>query len=211
MRRNPAICLCCMARCQDVETARHMDHAAGRARREPSQRSLMLVSHRLRIVFVHIPKNGGHSIRAAIRSFDPGSREVGQWHWGATACKLFAPHDYEWFASVRNPWDRMVSAWAFTTGRRVGFDEFMDSHLRPPYRNPQTDWLRDTEGKRLVYTVCRYETLAKDFAHVCPRAHPLTRLNQSEHEPYQHYYTSKTRETVAALFAADIAEFGYRF
>ena len=107
------------------------------------------------------------------------------------------------FAFVRNPYDRMVSFWAFyrnigtsmTNVRRsaemMSFDDWvkylrkksfakMGEHpesLVPPWRWPQVSWI-EKDGKQIIDFVGRYENLQEDFEYICK--HIGCRLSSSE-------------------------------
>jgi hypothetical protein len=101
---------------------------------------------------------------------------------------------------------------------------------------PQTDYVYDEQSKLLVDFVGRFERLQADFAIVCeklglsPMQVPF--VNKSKERgfvgklrrifgavgaatapkrKYQEYYSKQTQDLVAEKYAADIANFGYRF
>ena len=183
----------------------------------------VLVSEELKLIFLHIPKTGGKSVVATLRGMTQNIRRfnaIDNWHIQASRVKDLMKDDwdhYRSFAVVRNPWDRMVSAYAYSTNHRVSFDAFVSGDLdfmRNPrwvLTKPQIHWTHDDNGNCLIKAICRYENLQDDFAKVCPTAPPILHLNTSEHRPYQDYYTTGLRDCVGELFAADIAAFGYEF
>jgi hypothetical protein len=98
----------------------------------------MIISHRLKYVFIHIPKTGGRSIRTLLRNNDEFKvDEVGWWPGiskeqkeGKNISRLFMhsslinienylyesgfnPLDYYFFSFIRNPWDMVVSLYEF--------------------------------------------------------------------------------------------------
>lgn len=179
----------------------------------------MLVSDKLGLVFVHVPKTGGNAIMAALRLATDDIRSRGRWHATAHEGRTTLPawSNYRSFAFVRNPWDRMVSAYAYITRGETSFDAFVckgqDFQDNPmwPRSAPQVRWTHNPDGQQCVDVIGRFETLAADFAEICPSAPPLERVNASDHRPYQDYYTDTIRQRVADMFAADIAAFGYTF
>jgi chondroitin 4-sulfotransferase 11 len=72
----------------------------------------MMVSHRYRCVFAHVPKCAGTSVR---RLFDLQPVTPPYWHcsWEEAEAALGRETliSYFKFTIVRNPWDRIVSAW----------------------------------------------------------------------------------------------------
>jgi hypothetical protein len=58
------------------------------------------------------------------------------------------------------------------------------------------------------------EAIDADFRHICQRlgvAAELTCINRGNHRLHTDYYTDDLRERVAAVYADDIAIFGYQF
>ena len=197
----------------------------------------MVISDKLRCIFVHIQKTGGISIESVLRQGDPaiGSHlHEGRRHLSAREiAPLVQPSqwsDYFKFAFVRNPWDRLVS-WHCMCVQSKNPNRFADYVQRcaPTFeafvtravtgpgekttRN-QLDYLTDAHGAMIVDFVGRYETLNEDFAQVRQRLQlsaELPHANQSSHRDYREYYTAETREIVAQRFARDIRQFGYEF
>jgi hypothetical protein len=135
------------------------------------------------------------------------------------------------FAFVRNPWDLHVSLYHFilreptsSTYAQVAslgsFDAFLEWAIATPHLFPKgiTKWqhemIADEQGVLLVDFVGRYESLDRDFTHVCRTlgiSAVLPHLNRSEHRDYRAYYTPRTRGLLARHCGADIEMFGYSF
>jgi hypothetical protein len=178
-------------------------------------------------VFIHINKTGGSSIEKVLSlPFEHKTAlekiaEMGRNRWD----RRFS------FAVVRNPWDKVVSHYAYRvqtnqTGlkdRPLEFGEWVRRAYgdRDPayYDNarmfmPQTDWITDTQGTLLVNTVCRFETLSTDFGEVCARIGRrvvLLHEKASRHGHYRQYYDEQTRALIGDRFRSDLDNFGYEF
>jgi chondroitin 4-sulfotransferase 11 len=178
-------------------------------------------------VFIHINKTGGTSVSAALgisiehKTAEEKRNEIGQEDWLAS---------YK-FAFVRDPWDRVVSHYHY----RVRTDQTAlgDGHLdfrswvaatygrqdpryfdKPMMFMPQYRWIYSETGTLQVDFVGRYESLQRDFEHVCRRlgrAVSLPHLKRSRHAPYDTYYDESTQEIVADWFRPDLELFGYRW
>jgi len=94
----------------------------------------MLVSPKLKKIFVHIPKTGGTSIKQAMRDNDKGWYSLGNVHDGLHEYMNIHPvkttkyEDYDMFAVVRNCWDLVVSLYRFrqqTKNIEISFDEWL--------------------------------------------------------------------------------------
>ncbi len=128
------------------------------------------------------------------------------------------------FAFVRNPWDRLVSRYAFLLNEsrhpdhhRVRAMTSFEQYIRWEIRRGkmfQREYVVDARGRLIVDFVGRYERLEQDFASVCARLRVEAKLphdNASNHNDYRSYYTPATRELVARHFSRDIEFFGYEF
>lgn len=129
------------------------------------------------------------------------------------------------FGFVRNPWERIVSLYHYehaVTQRHnprhlaLSFEERVEQlACSIPRIPPQTRFLFSEQGKQLVSFIGRFETLGADLAYIGARIgisfDALRHLNATRHADYRDYYNPRTKELVGALFAADIAHFGYAF
>ena len=128
------------------------------------------------------------------------------------------------FAFVRNPWDRLVSAFFYLArGGCNAFDQaFRDAHLAhyagdftafvhdlerhmdAPHFRPQCFWVCDATGRVLTDFLGRYETLVGDFTAVAERLDldaALPFLNASEHRFYREHYDGATCAIVRRLIS----------
>jgi hypothetical protein len=159
-------------------------------------------------VFIHIPKTGGTSIRAALGMasvpYHLTARDM--WQIYPASRSKFS------FALVRNPWDRIVS---YAHSLPVGVDWDQPTKFDRLDLIPQVDFILDDAGKPLVDFIGRYETLADDFATICGHigipTPPLPHLNRSAHRQYRDYYNDADKQFIAETYADDIAQFDYSF
>jgi hypothetical protein len=190
---------------------------------------------RYQCIFVHVPKCAGVAVSESLfGGLAGGHRSIGRYQM------IFRKRDFDnyfKFAFVRNPWDRLVSAFHFL--KRGGFDEvdrqWAQKHLShcTDFESFVRDWV-DPENiwskvhfMPQTYFICiddtpaldfigRYETLELDFEYVQTRlgikCH-LTALNRTQPvtRDYRSYYSDKTRDIVADTYSNDIATFGYCF
>jgi chondroitin 4-sulfotransferase 11 len=200
--------------------------------------NLETLSHDLRTIFIHIPKNAGTSILQAL------GMPMGYGHRPWQDYKMVWPrrwYFYFKFAVVRNPWDRVVSNYLYArTARSVyhssngaapfgthpDYETLRDAsfqrcvELIPTLKHhgwvPQSYWICGPRGKIMMNYLCRYERLAQDFAHVCrklriKRELPLLNASENKTKSWQDFYDEKTAAAVRRLYAADIDIFGYEF
>jgi chondroitin 4-sulfotransferase 11 len=86
------------------------------------------------IVFIHVPKAAGTSVNAALYGRFVGHvRAVDVEHWGSSAIRRLPR-----FSIVRNPWERLVSAYRFAR-RGSGIGGLIQAGVRRPeqYRGPE--------------------------------------------------------------------------
>ncbi len=176
-----------------------------------------------RCVFIHINKTAGSSIERALglrfehKTALEKRAELGSLRWR----RAFK------FGFVRNPWDKVFSHYQYRvksnqTGMADGHISFRDWVLRaygdhdlryydqPRMFMPQVNWLSDESGHLLVDFVGRFETLSKDFNHVCERLgmrRELPHLKRSTSSDYKAAYDAETRECIAQQFAAEPGRF----
>lgn len=218
----------------------------------------MPISHVHRTIFVHIPKTAGTSVEAVLgmhgQKSDIGIRpyftqEIDRehlygrdlQHMTAAALQDALRQDgvferYFKFAVVRNPWDRLVSVFAWTDQKWAKGQELTDvefeSSVRQlhgmvaiarssgqalrvgPHLRPQVHFLVGRDRKLLVDFIARHETLPADWEHIRRRIGidaELPLRMRSHHRPYQSYYNDTTRAMVDQIYAEDIAAFRYEF
>lgn len=188
-------------------------------------------------VFVHIPKNAGTSIAATlgiVRSDGLHAPAIGY----RAADRRFYRKAYS-FAVVRNPWDRIVSAFHFVKFssnspqdvewrathlsdidrfpdfvRRLADKSFRKEVMTYHLFQPQWFFLCDYFGRLIVDDLVRYEELDQEIGRVAERlnlAAVLTHHNASAHRPYADQYDRATKDIVASIYRKDIQLLGYEF
>lgn len=187
-----------------------------------------------RAIFVHIPKCAGISIcRALFGNLAGGHTSLAEY------CEMFEPRallNYFKFTIVRNPWDRVLSAYSFlkkggmdaadrewSAAELTGYDDFeqfvacwltRDNRWRGLHFYPQTYFVDPGRYPVSLDFVGRFETLTDDFPVIADRMGldvTLERLNGSGRRDYRDYYSPHTRDIVASVYAEDIRRFDYQF
>ncbi len=149
--------------------------------------------HEHHAIFVHIPKTAGSSVANALFGSQVGHRPIRR----HLAYHPVLVRSYFKFAFVRNPWDRLHSAYKYfanSVGSRAhrdhrwanehiapfgSFLEFVSALDRPSFAKrvrryshfrDQLDWVVDPRtGEVALDFIGRFESLAEDFAEICRR------------------------------------------
>ncbi|NMG76009.1 sulfotransferase family 2 domain-containing protein [Aromatoleum diolicum] len=158
----------------------------------------MPISHDHRVIFVHIPKNGGSSIEKALGIYGVENRGdnrlvdermlfgKGLQHLTMSEINERIPSEisqtYFKFAFVRNPWARALSEYRWRAQwdsqiAKMSFTKFVFDQLGQPhaYRHywPQVDFIADRSqpgaASLLVDFVGRLEHLQSDFGEIINR------------------------------------------
>lgn len=185
-------------------------------------------------IFIHIPKAAGTSV--ALSLFGRPSRHIRYLEYEKANAWKF--HRYFKFSFVRNPWDRLYSAYRFL--KKGGMNEidkrWAEEHLaafsdfdafvkgwvnsenirRWIHFMPQHYFICDDEMKVKMDFVGRLENLDHDFSCVLQRlSRPNVSLSKvnvaADHKRYQEYYSDEAKDIVSRVYGEDIRVFGYSF
>jgi hypothetical protein len=196
----------------------------------------MIVSLTKKFIFVHIPKNAGTSIQAALLHYRVRFLTRGRGKHETLVSfhrrTLGVMRCFRSFAVVRNPWDRAHSGYRYLLTRpdRAGmpnrirtFDDYLsDLETNPEWLHPirtvrpQLSFVSDRDGKLLTTRLLRYETITADFSSLCADwglSGELPHVNKGAFQgvSYREAYSSQGFDIVARLYALDIERFSYDF
>jgi hypothetical protein len=210
-----------------------------------------MISYDKRCIFIHIPKCGGTSIENVIWPRPEDLTEANLW-WGFVskyhnkyqtgglqhllARQVRSEVGWEIFNSfykftiVRNPWDRIVSQFAYMQTRPdlmdfIGMqpDTEFKAYLGLIQKKqhvqwmPQTDFILDQDGTLLVDKIGRLESIEKDsdevfdILGVCREQTKNFHANRSERKSIDHYYDQESVEMVGEIYSSDINYLNYSF
>lgn len=185
-------------------------------------------------IFVHIPKCAGVSVNKTL---------FGDLAGGHTTLdeytNIFEPKNlinYFKFTIVRNPWDRLVSAYFFLKNGGFGekdrtwfkqelkefsnFESFVknwvnrDNIWKWHHFRPQYHYMLEKRGKANLDFVAFLENIDEDFVYIANRIGKncvLPNSNKSRHNSYMEYYNKELADIVAEVYAEDIEMLGYNF
>jgi len=172
----------------------------------------MIVSHKHKLIFTHIPKNAGTSIGQWLLEHVSDAREMPNTLKHDTPHHVHRHGDYTYFAVVRNPYDRLLSQYNFHVekhaqylGRKSqlrfkqvfhdryaelqkGFSHWLEMDY--PMADRKSKWYDYRWCPQSVWTnerthVLLYENLDKDFRWLQERVgvdEPLARVNTTSND-----------------------------
>jgi hypothetical protein len=192
----------------------------------------MFINQQSKVVFFHIPKTGGRSIKATF-GFKESKRDRRLSHYLPETARevIFQEtwHHYWKFCIVRNPWDRFVSLYEFHRQSEHSKRYTPDLHRFAMantfeqwfYANHSrvfhTDWFASPQ--HAWWTECdrvfQFENLAQAYREISSYIQPqgaLVHENATERKPYHSYYKhASIVDQVAKMEARTIDLMGYTF
>ena len=189
--------------------------------------------------FIHIPKNGGQSIRHALELLGTVSLKK-PFHYRYIDVVNKIGRNVRYFCTVRNPWSRTASRYMFgkqnaliwpeNDPRRLyicetSFEAYVKEqkilpipeHPGMPWMGPlsswfnQLEWIRD-EGGHVACDCLRLENINEDISQYFGKKINIPRRNRTkDHYDYRQMYTDELIEIVAETFCDDIQYFGFSF
>lgn len=123
--------------------------------------------------------------------------------------------------TVRNPYDRLVSAYEFIKKNRASnekqwfntFDEFVDNLYQLEHYLPMSKYCF-LYGKNIIEYVIRFESLEQDIKNMLARIgyewnKPFPHMQKTKHKPYKEYYNKSLQDKVYDIYKKDFEMFKY--
>jgi len=179
----------------------------------------MLICEKYKFIYFDIPKTASSSfVKFFLDNIE--EKEIGL-HRHYFDTKEIDIRNYQCFAIVRNPYDRLVSSWASVKNnemtdkfRSMSFFEFLESSLFMLYKTPQIDFLKKTNCLEDI-KIIRFENLEEellnlDFMHKFESISDFPHERKSNREEDHRIYLDKqTEEIIWNDYQGDFKEFGY--
>ena len=188
-------------------------------------------------IFIHIPKAAGVSVKRSIfgENFQAGHHFLYKYEL------IFSKKDfnnYFKFTIVRNPWDRLFSAYNFLSkggltdedhnwfqdnlSKYKDFDDFVKKWVnrkniyRYTHFIPQYHYIRSSKRKIGVDFIGKLENIESDFIYISNKLNlgeiNLKYINKTEGKAnYKKYYNEQTIQIVRQVYKQDIELFNYEF
>ena len=196
--------------------------------------TLLNAFYKSKTIFIHIPKTAGVSLAKAI--FGDVSFEGHRSFYFNSIALNIKNEKYFSFTFVRNPFDRLYSAYTFLQNGGMNpidklvfqthlseFNDFEDFILNGLNRKliykithliPQHEYLCDKKGSILVDFVGRFEHLERDIlllSTILSKDIKLSHHNYNKKLDYREAYTSEMINKVNQIYQKDIDIFKYTF
>lgn len=202
---------------------------------------MLSISHSF--LFIHLPKTAGNSLQERLKEYSEdqvvcvNNRQDGverfeirnkdfptlhkhstlEDYWSALPSEIC--HSLTVIATIRNPWDRMISYYfsphrgAQRWDRKDFYDLVLDAATLPNMLRIAGD--TDDQAISRAAVLLRYEHLALDFENLCTFLaidhQPLSTRNASVRRHYRDYYDDELVALVRDKFSAEIDCGGYTF
>lgn len=197
--------------------------------------SLVYTFQKTKSIFVHVPKTAGLSLIYAVYGDKVelyGHKRIIQYQ------KVFSHFDQFYkFTVVRNPWDRLYSAYRFLQNNGLNehdinareqhlkhissFEEFVLTWLNENtmwdiiHFFPQHHFLCSEEGELLINQFIKFEDIAAgniELSSYFNRKIDLPHINKTtESKEYINHYSEAMKEKVQEIYRKDIELFNYKF
>lgn len=200
-----------------------------------SNKNSLIGFEKHKCIFIHIPKTAGVSLSQNLfGNLGGGHLPIFDYY------KVYSPnefHDYFKFTIVRNPWDRLVSAYHFLkeggfneTDKKwfkdnleqyANFEEFVLKWVNKNNINTYTHFIPQyyylmLNGKVLVDKIYNFEKLEEAIFDINNKLSTKIKLSHNNktlnrNNKYRTYYNSKTKQIVESVYKLDIEIFNYKF
>lgn len=188
-----------------------------------------MIDKKRKIIFIHIPKTGGSSIEVALNGRKDHNPDY-------TYRNEILSGEYKVFSIIRNPWDRVVSSFAFrkrpnavysqeygvlqeferfvyeTFGRNKWLEDSMAIHEL----SPQLSWLTLEYDHHIgIPKIFKFDNFGTTYRQIfeyldIPRP-PKPHINKTERDHYTNFYNETTKYIVGSMYREEINMFGFKF
>ncbi len=188
-----------------------------------------------RCIFIHIPKTAGISVTHALFGNSAGVHKSVKNYQDIFPSRTF--NQYFKFSFVRNPWDRLFSAFNFL--KRGGlhnkdaewaeihidkfdtFEQFVhqwvtqENIFKGIHFYPQNWFLTDKNDHIPVDFIGKFESLDQDFRFICHKiginAKLIHKNASGKKKNFRDFYSTEMKNIVHEVYSTDIEKFKYTF
>ena len=180
-----------------------------------------MIIHKANIIFIHIPKNGGSSIKKYLSKRFKVPINEPYLHERFFEIKKNKPNcdfnKFNKFAIIRNPYDRMISWYCYlhgyelkNTNEKPNIEDFR-KWIKNPWELPRM-WLLDPQYTWIdkTFSILKFENLNKDLNNFFKEKVNLSHLKKSNRDNYLKYYDEQTIDVVNNKYEKDFKIFKYK-
>lgn len=172
----------------------------------------MYIDTNRELVFIHIPRTGGSSVKNALGIGEPFYKNG--WHLSYSNIPTEFDNFFS-FAFVRNPWDRFVSIYEYQRSKNYKGSEFHKQISELPFN----EWIYlfqykdiqqlDYVGIKKLDFIGKFSNLKKHMKNIFDV--DVLHENKSDRLDYREYYDEKTKDFVFKIAKDDIEYFKFEF
>ena len=191
----------------------------------------MIISHNLKIIFIHVHRTGGSSLINLLKSQLGNHFEILSQHGNARTSEayLLEKHkDYYIFGFTRNPWDRILSWYSLIHKNdqkslaleKKRFERFIELDYASDFTTQQfhyntLDYFSNKKGALKVDEIFRYENFENEIGKLMGKLNlsktEISKINNTTPKIFQDFYTQNSKDLIAEKCRKDIEYFNYIF
>ena len=187
-------------------------------------------NHKLKLIIIHVPRTGGSSLYKEVFGHLVGHPYLEDY----TSYDRRSAKHYLKVGVVRNPWDRLVSAYYEVQGSQQSYLQKFWKPLQIDSIDQFFEALSEEKGRKGIQKIVhfrsqqelisdrftnmdivgRFENLdlfMRDFNCAFNSSYVLPHLNASKKSDYRDYYDTRRINLVREIYARDIEKFEYEF
>lgn len=191
-----------------------------------------MIDHKNKILFIHVPKCAGSSIKIWMKHISGKCFQKGGHPTYDYYSKKYNVQDYYKFTMVRNPYDRVVSAYCYLKkggrGSRhdvAARDELKDctflqfakkiDHFKQKYIHfrEQMYFIKDVSNYDVIGRVENVEQLINTLRRDLNITHDdqIPNVNMTGHQQYKSYYDDEIYDIISHAYKNDLTTLNYEY
>ena len=195
----------------------------------------MIISHKFKLIFIHIYKNGGSFIKKLLLKLDKNAINytINPHIISKDAKKIIKPHIWKTYRKIcvsRNSYDWQVSLFSYMKFtkkhkqyhiiKNMNFHDYVKYLLNLPELHQQIRFILDDNNNILIDNILKFENLNEELKIFFRKYYkiiidpylPSKKINASKRKKdYKEYYIDEDKKYLAELHKPDIDYFKFTF